>query len=253
MKKIQVKMRAAVVINHAAGSTAEVIVDGGVMYYPAIESADFGGDSVKPTKSKASTDAEDEDEPAPKKSVTKSTGKKSAKVLMTDEEIGEMDEEQLEQLLKNIGEDPDDYDGKASHKKNVAIAIGVQPDDGFDAKDLPEDAGEEAEEAEDEKPAKKKIISKKKDEEEEEADDDDEKPAKKAPSKGAKKESKPDIIKDFTDLEKGDKVIAYFKELEEDYEGKVISVKGEDVSVKWSDGDTSVLNTDDHSKVRRVQ
>lgn len=69
--------------------------------------------------------------------------------------------------------------------------------------------------------------------------------APKAKAKGKKIETV-----EIEDLQKGDEITAYWEDLEEDWNGTVTSTRGGVVSVKWSDGDTSELDPDNHTNIR---
>lgn len=194
-----------------------------------LDAQENGGDS---------SDEEDEDEkPAPKKGKSK-----PAK-----EEEEPADEDDGDELIDNIADVLEDFDGGKKNKKKAAAAIIAlaENEDDVDAdavnEALTEFEDDEAANIDDVAESIAKLLTSKKS---------------KTSAKSKKKPAEPegeDV--EIDDLEKGDLVAVYWDDEETKgwFNGKVSSIKKGIVKVKYDDGSEDELDPEVHTKIRRLE
>lgn len=194
-----------------------------------LDAQEKGGDS---------SDEEDEDEkPAPKKGKSK-----PAK-----EEEEPADEDGGDELIDNIADVLEDFDGGKKNKKKAAAAIIAlaENEDDVDAdavnEALTEFEDDEAANIDDVAESIAKLLTSKKS---------------KTSAKSKKKPAEPegeDV--EIDDLEKGDLVAVYWDDEETKgwFNGKVSSIKKGIVKVKYDDGSEDELDPEVHTKIRRLE
>nr|UVY04410.1 MAG: protein of unknown function DUF5604 [Bacteriophage sp.] len=194
-----------------------------------LDAQENGGDS---------SDEEDEDEkPAPKKGKSK-----PAK-----EEEEPADEDGGDELIDNIADVLEDFDGGKKNKKKAAAAIIAlaENEDDVDAdavnEALTEFEDDEAANIDDVAESIAKLLTSKKS---------------KTSAKSKKKPAEPegeDV--EIDDLEKGDLVAVYWDDEETKgwFNGKVSSIKKGIVKVKYDDGSEDELDPEVHTKIRRLE
>lgn len=194
-----------------------------------LDAQENGGDS---------SDEEDEDEkPAPKKGKSK-----PAK-----EEEEPADEDGGDELIDNIADVLEDFDGGKKNKKKAAAAIIAlaENEDDVDAdavnEALTEFEDDEAANIDDVAESIAKLLTPKKS---------------KTSAKSKKKPAEPegeDV--EIDDLEKGDLVAVYWDDEETKgwFNGKVSSIKKGIVKVKYDDGSEDELDPEVHTKIRRLE
>lgn len=194
-----------------------------------LDAQENGGDS---------SDEEDEDEkPAPKKGKSK-----PAK-----EEEEPADEDDGDELIDNIADVLEDFDGGKKNKKKAAAAIIAlaENEDDVDAdavnEALTEFEDDEAANIDDVAESIAKLLTSKKS---------------KTSAKSKKKPAEPegeDV--EIDDLEKGDLVAVYWDDEETKgwFNGKVSSIKKGIVKVKYDDGSEDDLDPEVHTKIRRLE
>ena len=192
-----------------------------------LDAQENGGDS---------SDEEDEDEkPAPKKGKSK-----PAK-----EEEEPADEDGGDELIDNIADVLEDFDGGKKNKKKAAAAIIAlaENEDDVDAdavnEALTEFEDDEAANIDDVAESIAKLLT-----------------PKKTSAKSKKKPAEPegeDV--EIDDLEKGDLVAVYWDDEETKgwFNGKVSSIKKGIVKVKYDDGSEDELDPEVHTKIRRLE
>ena len=195
-----------------------------------LDAQEKGGDN--------SSDAEAEDEkPAPKKGKSK-----PAK-----EEEEPADEDDGDELIDNIADVLEDFDGGKKNKKKAAAAIIAlaENEDDVDAdavnEALTEFEDDEAANIDDVAESIAKLLTSKKS---------------KTSAKSKKKPAEPegeDV--EINDLEKGDLVAVYWDDEETKgwFNGKVSSIKKGIVKVKYDDGSEDDLDPEVHTKIRRLE
>nr|UWG23766.1 MAG: protein of unknown function DUF5604 [Bacteriophage sp.] len=195
-----------------------------------LDAQEKGGDN--------SSDAEAEDEkPAPKKGKSK-----PAK-----EEEEPADEDDGDELIDNIADVLEDFDGGKKNKKKAAAAIIAlaENEDDVDAdavnEALTEFEDDEAANIDDVAESIAKLLTSKKS---------------KTSAKSKKKPAEPegeDV--EIDDLEKGDLVAVYWDDEETKgwFNGKVSSIKKGIVKVKYDDGSEDELDPEVHTKIRRLE
>lgn len=195
-----------------------------------LDAQEKGGDN--------SSDEEDEDEkPAPKKGKSK-----PAK-----EEEEPADEDGGDELIDNIADVLEDFDGGKKNKKKAAAAIIAlaENEDDVDAdavnEALTEFEDDEAANIDDVAESIAKLLTPKKS---------------KTSAKSKKKPAEPegeDV--EIDDLEKGDLVAVYWDDEETKgwFNGKVSSIKKGIVKVKYDDGSEDELDPEVHTKIRRLE
>lgn len=194
-----------------------------------LDAQENGGDS---------SDEEDEDEkPAPKK----------GKAKPAKEEEEPADEDGGDELIDNIADVLEDFDGGKKNKKKAAaaiIALAENEDDvDTDAVNeaLTEFEDDEAANIDDVAESIAKLLTPKKS---------------KTSAKSKKKPAEPegeDV--EIDDLEKGDLVAVYWDDEETKgwFNGKVSSIKKGIVKVKYDDGSEDELDPEVHTKIRRLE
>lgn len=195
-----------------------------------LDAQEKGGDN--------SSDEEDEDEkPSPKKGKSK-----PAK-----EEEEPADEDGGDELIDNIADVLEDFDGGKKNKKKAAAAIIAlaENEDDVDAdavnEALTEFEDDEAANIDDVAESIAKLLTPKKS---------------KTSAKSKKKPAEPegeDV--EIDDLEKGDLVAVYWDDEETKgwFNGKVSSIKKGIVKVKYDDGSEDDLDPEVHTKIRRLE
>lgn len=197
-----------------------------------LDAQEKGGDNS------SDAEAEDEDEkPAPKKGKSK-----PAK-----EEEEPADEDDGDELIDNIADVLEDFDGGKKNKKKAAAAIIAlaENEDDVDAdavnEALTEFEDDEAANIDDVAESIAKLLTSKKS---------------KTSAKSKKKPAEPegeDV--EIDDLEKGDLVAVYWDDEETKgwFNGKVSSIKKGIVKVKYDDGSEDDLDPEVHTKIRRLE
>lgn len=193
-----------------------------------LDAQEKGGDN--------SSDAEAEDEkPAPKKGKSKV------------EEEEETEDGSDDELIDNIADVLEDFDGGKKNKKKAAAAIIAlaENEDDVDAdavnEALTEFEDDEAANIDDVAESIAKLLTSKKS---------------KTSAKSKKKPAEPegeDV--EIDDLEKGDLVAVYWDDEETKgwFNGKVSSIKKGIVKVKYDDGSEDELDPEVHTKIRRLE
>lgn len=150
----KIKPTATIVAQFAAGVEVDAIQHEGKMYLPIVGMGEFATTDVAPSKPSApSAPAKDE------KPAEKSEGGEK----YTEDELMEKDVKELTKILKGMGIDPNDYDGKNTNKKLRLLIL-----DNQDGKaDSDDDDDKDSDDTDDEKPSKSaKKPSKSEDDEE---------------------------------------------------------------------------------------
>lgn len=212
----------------------------------------------------------------PDETEGKNTNKKLRKLILAAQEADVADDEDEksdegeDELVSQISDILEDFDGGKKNKKKTIAAICDLGDD-VDKDDVTElvekfeddaDAdlddmaakiaavlnGEEPDEDEDEEPKKGKKSAKKDDEDE----DEDDKPAKKGKGKKSKKDE--DLVA-VEDLEVGDRVSVWWDDDNQDWfdgEVKSISKKGK-VVIAYDDDTEDAIDPEIHTKIKRLE
>lgn len=149
MKTGKMKPVATIVAQFAAGVEVEAIQHNGKVFFPVMTTGEFDADLPEPAPTPTKKSAPKVEEEV----------EETEKELYTEDVLMDMDVKELTKILKGMGINPDDTDGKNTNKKLRTLILKNQ-----DA------APEEEEEEEEETPKKKESKKSKK----EESDDDEE-------------------------------------------------------------------------------
>lgn len=162
----------------------------------------------------------------------------------TEEELMELSVSQLRDICKDLEIDPDETEGKNTHKK-LRLLILESPEEAEEEPAPPVKKGkkapveEEPEEEEEPKPkAKKKPVVEEEEEEE-------------APKPKSKKGKKEELV-DAADLNVGDEVSVFWATLDDWFNGEVKSKKGGKISIVYEDGETEIIDPKIHTKIKLV-
>lgn len=269
----KIKPVATIVAQFAAGVEVECIQHEGKMYMPVI-----GGD-FDTTDSGKKSEGDAPKKPAPKPSKEEPADEKT----YTEDELMGMDVKELTKILKNdFNVNPDDFDGKNTNKKLRKLILDAQENGGDELIDNIADVLEDFDGGKkNKKKAAAAIIALAENEDDVDADavnealtefEDDEAaniddvaesiaklltPKKsKTSAKSKKKPAEPegeDV--EIDDLEKGDLVAVYWDDEETKgwFNGKVSSIKKGIVKVKYDDGSEDELDPEVHTKIRRLE
>lgn len=165
MKKSTIKLVAGAIFQFQAGAEVETITTADGVFYKV---ADSDGAEVvteeQPTNKKSEPKAEAKEEEV---EVVKETAKKSDNY--TKDELFNMEVKELKNILKDLGVNPDDFDGKNTNKKLRDLILDAQAGKleptKEDDSDVVDDTEEEVETA---KPSRRRGAKAEKVEEEEE-------------------------------------------------------------------------------------
>ena len=149
----KIKPVATIVAQFAAGVEVEAIQHEGKLFLPVTTMGDFASKESAP---EVEDDVEETEKPSKKSAAS------SAIKVYSEDELMEMDVKEMKKILKELGIDPDDFDGKNTNKKLRKLIIDAQA--GSETSDDEDD--------DDEKPAKKSKTAKKDDSEDDDDDDD---------------------------------------------------------------------------------
>lgn len=242
MKKVEIITKGALITNHPAGSKIACLLDdGGNLYVPA---ATFPAEMFAVAAAPANGKAVSAPAAATPATPAASTGKGAPADYgtYTEKKLAALEREDLLAILESWGIDPEEYDGKNTHKKLSLLILGAQEDPnevpvGFAVSGTsaasPAAAAEEEEEEEETVTVRRKAAA----------------PA--AAGKAAPKASAGWEEVDMDDLEKGDTISALWKNLAETYTGEVISTRGGNINVRWEDGEESILDPKVHVELQR--
>lgn len=271
------------------GVEVECIQHDGKLFLPVLNMGEFGKKEAIPDKEPSRKESSKEAQPeVTKKKVTKDS---PAKTSYTEEELMDMEVKELTKILKGMGIDPNDSEGKNTNKKLRLLILEAQ--DGADA-------GEEEED--DEKPkgtsknpgdttlvdtimsilsdydsgtlTAKKALAKLMDEAvegvkeadvkevldsfEDDAEADTEAVAEQLllilkDEKPAKKgKAKKETLVEPEDLEVGQRVSVYWEDQKEWYDGEVASIKKGKVTIDYDDDTTEVLD-ENNTKIKLLK
>lgn len=283
MKKTSFKPSATVILQMLAHQEVECVEHEGKLFvhYPtptiSVSGKDVVADEPAPPK-KSSTKEETPEAEVPTKKA------KEAKIYSEDD-LKDMETKELSTILEDMGIDPNDTDGKNTHKKLRLLILDNQEEPGEESEeeeeassDTPEASGDveailikldEGEIAE-AKAVKelmelsddgdKKVIAKIIDRFMEEADTPIEDfvselseelgltSTKEAPTKKPKKST--EKVVEVSELEEGDKVKVFWEEFEEHYTGEVTKIRRGKVTVKYDEDNEEVdINPKEHTEI----
>lgn len=146
----KIKPTVTIAAQFVAGVEVECIQQDGKLFLPVMNLGDFAASDPVPSKPAKTVKEEVEDE-APAKSKPAKTTKDSEAKTYTEEALMEMDVKELTKILKGMGIDPNDTDGKNTNKKLRLLILDNQ-------EDAPAEEEEDAEEEAPKKSSKKKVV-----------------------------------------------------------------------------------------------